>query len=221
MPTAVLMITGQMAVMKITKIADGCAVAKGGERDGEPGQRRHGAQHLEDRVETAHGPRLCPTSAPSATPTMAGQAEADGDALQDGQHAPAEPDVLRTQHEPGIDDQVLGVLPDLERRAAGVAFGPMPRSATPAGSASARSSGGTTIAPDSRQSAADAAGLAGAAWKRHHRGRGTGASAGMALCLDATRAFAALCAMRAFSSMGLCSGAPAQTTARLIDSDFR
>ena len=56
MPTAVLMMIGQIEVMKITKIADGLAVAEGGQRDRQPGERRHGAQHLEDRVEAAHRP---------------------------------------------------------------------------------------------------------------------------------------------------------------------
>ena len=42
--------------MKMTKIADGLAVAERGERDREPGKRRDGAQHLEDRVKPAHRP---------------------------------------------------------------------------------------------------------------------------------------------------------------------
>ena len=34
----------------------GLAVAESGQRERQPGQRRHGAQHLEDRVEAAHRP---------------------------------------------------------------------------------------------------------------------------------------------------------------------
>ena len=75
-PTAVLMMIGQIEVMKITKIAEGCAVAEGRQRQRQPGQRRHGAQHLEDRIEPAHGPdATVPTSSPSAMPTTAASAK--------------------------------------------------------------------------------------------------------------------------------------------------
>ena len=55
MPTAVLMRIGQIEVMKMTKIAEGWPSRNAASDKRQPGQRRHGAQHLEDRVEAAHG----------------------------------------------------------------------------------------------------------------------------------------------------------------------
>jgi hypothetical protein len=72
MPTAVLMMIGQIEVMKITKIAEGLAVAERREREWQPGQRRHGAQDLEDRIEPAHRPdRLADERAEHDTTTAA------------------------------------------------------------------------------------------------------------------------------------------------------
>ena len=51
-----------------------------------------------------------PMMVPSAMPMTAGEPVADGHALQRGQHAPAEPDVLRTGDEERIDDQVAASL---------------------------------------------------------------------------------------------------------------
>ena len=94
----------------------GLAVAEGGKRDRQPGQRRDGAQHLEDRVETAHGPNRLADDGAEHDADQAGEPIADGDALQRGQHAPAEADVLRTGDEERIDDEVARLAPDLGRR---------------------------------------------------------------------------------------------------------
>ena len=56
MPTAVLMMTGQMAVMKITKIADGWLSRKAASEIGSQASGGTVRKHLKDRIETARRP---------------------------------------------------------------------------------------------------------------------------------------------------------------------
>ena len=99
MPTAVLMMIGQIEVMKITKIAEGWLSRNAASDDRQPGQRRHRAQHLEDRVEPAHRPDRLADERAEQDADDRREAEADGHALQRDQHPPAEPDVLRAEIE--------------------------------------------------------------------------------------------------------------------------
>ena len=184
MPTAVLMMIGQIEVMKITKIADGCAVAEGRQRDRQPGQRRHGAQHLEDRVEPAHGPDRLADDGAEQDADDGGEAEADGDALQRGQHAPAEADVLRTGHEERIDDQILGVVQILRGAAGSRSGGRAQQSARRSRISASVISGGTTRAATAAAIAGDldAKRLRGGAGDRQHfalASAGTAVAAGL------------------------------------------
>ncbi len=95
------------------------AVAERGERDRQPGERRHGAQHLEDRIEPAHRPDRLADQRAEQDADDGCEAEADRHALQRGQDAPAKADVLRTCDEERIDDQVLGIGPDAASATAG------------------------------------------------------------------------------------------------------
>ncbi len=70
-PTAVLMMMGQIEVMKITKIAERLPVPERRQRQRQPRQRRNRAQHLEQRIQRAHGHLLLPMSTPSAMPMLA------------------------------------------------------------------------------------------------------------------------------------------------------
>lgn len=114
MPTAVLMMIGQIEVMKITKIAEGLLSRKAASEIGNPGQRRNGAHHLEDRIETAHRPdRLADNRADQHT-HHTGKTKADCDTLKRREDAKTEPDVLRSGDKERIDDQVLGIGPDTD-----------------------------------------------------------------------------------------------------------
>jgi hypothetical protein len=110
------MMIGQTEVMKITKIADGWLSRKRRERDRQPGQRRDGAQHWK----IGSSPRMAhtdwPMMVPSAMPMTPARPVADRDALQRGEHAPAQPDVLRPHGEERLDDEVARLRPDLGRR---------------------------------------------------------------------------------------------------------
>ena len=55
-PTAVLMMIGQIAVMKMTKDSRRMAIAECCERQRQPGEWRNRAQYLEQRIERTHGP---------------------------------------------------------------------------------------------------------------------------------------------------------------------
>ncbi len=74
MPTAVLMITGQIAVMKITKIAEGWPSRNAAS---ESGSHASGGT-VRSTWKIGSSPRIaqvdCPTSVPSATPTLAASA---------------------------------------------------------------------------------------------------------------------------------------------------
>ena len=69
MPTAVLMMIGQIAVMKITKIAEGWPLRKAAS---ESGSQASGGT-VRSTWKIGSSPRMaqvdCPTSVPSATPT--------------------------------------------------------------------------------------------------------------------------------------------------------
>ncbi len=107
MPTAVLMITGQIAVMKITKIAEGWLSRKAASESGSQASGEHGAQHLEDRVEPPHRPDRLADQRAEQHADHGREAEADGDALERDQDAPAEPDILRAGPVERLGDQVL------------------------------------------------------------------------------------------------------------------
>ena len=106
MPTAVLMMIGQTEVMKITKIADGWLSRNAASEIGSQasGETVRSTWKIGSRPRMAHT-RLSDQGA-ERDADDAGQAEADRHALQRGQHAPAEPDVLRAVHEERVDDQV-------------------------------------------------------------------------------------------------------------------
>ncbi len=89
-PTAVLMITGQMDVMKMTKIAEGLlswkAPATAATR-----QAADGAQDLEDRIKAAHGPDRLADDGADEHADHGSETEAVGDALQRYQNPQARP----------------------------------------------------------------------------------------------------------------------------------
>ena len=66
----------------------GMAVAERRERQRQPGERRHGAQDLEHRIEAAHRPDRLADERAQQHADDRGEAEADRDALQRGEHAP-------------------------------------------------------------------------------------------------------------------------------------
>jgi hypothetical protein len=219
MPTAVLMITGQIAVMKITKIADGALSPEGGERDGQPGQRWHGAQHLEDRVEAAHGPLAQSDQRAKRHADDGREPEADGDALQAREHAPAQPDVLRPEHEPRIDDQVLGVLPDLERgrqRRLGPRGRDLPDQQQEREHDDGRHDDRNGL-PRHRLQPVE---LPGALGQAHDR-CGSRQERRLPDGCDAFRGDGAQSHARVLRNRGCCQRDGTQTTARLIESDFR
>ena len=108
MPTAVLMMIGQTEVMKITKIADGWLSRKAASEIGSQasGEIVRSTWKIGSRPRMAHTD--WPMMVPSDDADDAGEAVADRDALQRGQHAPAEADVLRAGDEERIDDEVVG-----------------------------------------------------------------------------------------------------------------
>ena len=118
-PTAVLMITGQIDGDEDHEDRRRAGIAESGERQRQPGERRHGAQDLEHRVKAAHRPDRLADQRAERHADDRRQAEADGDALQRDQHAPGQADILRAVVEEGIDDEVVGLGPDLRWAAAG------------------------------------------------------------------------------------------------------
>jgi hypothetical protein len=82
-PTAVLMMTGQIAVMKMTKIADGCP-SRNAASD------RNRAQDLEERIERAHRP-LAAADEHAERDAAGGREEiAEADAFQAREQVPEE-----------------------------------------------------------------------------------------------------------------------------------
>ena len=187
MPTAVLMMIGQIAVMKITKIADGWPSRNAASDSGS--QASGGTVRSTWKIGSS--PRIAqvdwPTSVPSATPTTAGERIAEGDALQAGGQVPEQALVDAAAVEERIDDQLPGVVEHAwtaaaaSRRACGRAA---PRSR---GSSAMTTTGGTTrgdiaSAPCSSRTASGAslrrrapATLAG---RRRHGHRGFGLADG-------------------------------------------
>src|SRR4029453_5454834 len=101
MPTAVLMMIGQIEVMKITKIADGRLSRNAASEIGS--QARGGTGGNPWKPGTS--PRIPARSAGQGReqdPDDACETEADGDALQRGEDAPAKADILRPRHEERI-----------------------------------------------------------------------------------------------------------------------
>jgi hypothetical protein len=83
-----------MAVMKITKIAEGMESLKAGKRDRQPGQRRHRAQDLKDGVQAAIGETALPDQHAQRHAADRRHAETDGDPLQAGQNLPEQPHIV-------------------------------------------------------------------------------------------------------------------------------
>ena len=142
MPTAVLMMIGQIAVMKITKIADGLASRNAASEIGSQasGGTVRSTWKIGSRPRIAH----CALADERAEQNAddGGQTEADGDALQRRQHAPAEADVLRAVDEERIDDQILRLGPDLATAAAGSPSDRSRRAPRSSSSTTSTSSGG-------------------------------------------------------------------------------
>ncbi len=88
-------------------------------RNWQPGQRRHGAKHLEDGIEAAHGPDRLADNGAERDADDAREAVTDSDALQGGQNAPAKSDVLRPVIEKRIGDEILRLAPDFRGRREG------------------------------------------------------------------------------------------------------
>src|SRR5215510_8038019 len=101
MPTAVLMMIGQIAVMKMTKIADGWP-SRNAASDSGSQERRHRAQHLEDRIEPAHRPDRLPDQGAERDAGHRGERIAKGDALQARRQVPEQPLVDATAVEERI-----------------------------------------------------------------------------------------------------------------------
>ena len=145
MPTAVLMITGQIDVMKMTKIADGALSRKAAS---EMGSQASGGT-VRSTWKIGSRPRMAQLALSDQGAQRhaddCGEPETDGDALQAGEHAPAQTDVLRPEDEEGVDDQVLGFLPDLERCRQG-RLGPAAASCQTSNRSASTIMGGTTIA---------------------------------------------------------------------------
>ncbi len=68
--------------MKITNSAEGSELAEARQRQRQPGERRHGAQDLEDRIEAAHRPGALADQHAQRHADHGGKAEADADAAE-------------------------------------------------------------------------------------------------------------------------------------------
>ena len=89
----------------------GLTVAERGERDGKPGERGNGAQHLEHRIESAHRPDGLSDHRADRDADDRGKPEADRDALQRHQQPPAQARFLRAVDEERIDDELARTRP--------------------------------------------------------------------------------------------------------------
>ncbi len=100
------------------------AVLEAGQRQRQPGQRRHRAQHLEQRIEAAHGPvRLADQHAQGDAGDHRQQV-ADRDPFEAGQQLPGQADVVAAVVVEGVDDQLPGLGDHLRRwRQRGVGAG--------------------------------------------------------------------------------------------------
>ena len=143
MPTAVLMMIGQTAVMKITKIAEGWPSWKAASDSGS--QASGGTVRSTWKIGSS--PRMAqtnwPISVPSAMPTTAAIAVAESDALKAGQDMPEQALVEAGADQERIDDQLPGVGDDLASapaRGAGLAADELPDG----GRTTSVMSGGTT-----------------------------------------------------------------------------
>ena len=145
MPTAVLMMIGQIEVMKITKIADGWPSRNAASDSGS--QASGGTVRSTWKIGSS--PRIaqtdCPTSVPSAMPTIAGQRIAERDALQAGRQVPEQALVDAAAIEERIDDQLPGVR---EERATAAA-----RSSRRAGRAAPRPASASAMHDERRHDA--------------------------------------------------------------------
>ena len=118
MPTAVLMMIGQIAVMKITKIADGWPSRNAASDSGS--QASGGTVRSTWKIGSR--PRIAqidwPTSVPSATPTIAASAKPSATRCRLAEQVPEQALVDAAAVEERIDDQLPGVLQHLRAAAA-------------------------------------------------------------------------------------------------------
>ena len=116
MPTAVLMMIGQIAVMKMTKIADGWPLRNAASDSGS--QASGGTVRSTWKIGSR--PRIAqvdwPTSVPSSNADDGGQRVTQGDALQARRHVPEQALVETAAIEERIDNQLPGVVQHLGRR---------------------------------------------------------------------------------------------------------
>ena len=115
MPTAVLMMIGQIAVMKMTKIADGCPSRNAASDSGShaSGGIVRSTWNSGSSARIAH--MLLPTSTPSAMPTSGRQRIAERDALQAGEQMPEQSLVDPAAVVERIDDQLPRIAHHLRR----------------------------------------------------------------------------------------------------------
>ncbi len=92
------------------------AVLKARQRQRQPGQWRHGAQHLEDRIEAAHGPIRLADQHAEADPGDHRQQIADRHPFEAGQQLPGQAHVIAAVVVERIDDQLPGFRDHLRRR---------------------------------------------------------------------------------------------------------
>ena len=146
MPTAVLMMTGQIEVMKITKIADGLRIEERGQRQWQPGKRRHRAQDLEHRIQAAHRPDRLPDQRAEQHADDCGEAKAvRRRAAATPARARPSPMSCEPLIEERIDDQVVGLAPTPGRAAAGRASGREKATCQTASMIARTTSGGTIV----------------------------------------------------------------------------
>ena len=119
MPTAVLMMIGQIAVMKITKIADGWPSRNAASDSGSQasGGIVRSTWNSGSSARIAH--LLLPISTPSAMPAGGGERVAERHALQRGEQVPEQSLVVAAVVVERIDDELPGVRDHLAGRRQG------------------------------------------------------------------------------------------------------
>ena len=115
MPTAVLMMIGQIAVMKMTKIAEGWPSRNAASDSGS--QASGGTVRSTWKIGSSRAwPRRWPTSTPSATPDDRRERIAERHALQAREQVPEQALVEAAVVVERIDDQLPGIGDHLGRR---------------------------------------------------------------------------------------------------------
>ena len=137
-PTEVLIRIGQIAVMKMTKIAEGWPSRNAASDERQPGQRRHGAQDLEDRIERRAWRSRAGRAARRARCRPRPRGEAERHPLQAGGEMPEQALVEPAAVVERVDDQLPAVVRTVDGGGSGD-VGPSERAARRrAGSRSSR-----------------------------------------------------------------------------------